>query len=87
MQGWVIVFIGLGEGLGQLVGSIVYKNISFAWQCDVFNICVASGLLAIIILDQSTTSDEANKKAGSAQKIEGEEKYDAVDEIEMSSYQ
>ena len=52
VQSWAIVFIGFGEGMGQLVGAMVYEQSGFAWQMDVFNICVVFGLGAIILSDR-----------------------------------
>ena len=57
MQSWVIVFIGLGEGVGQLVGAVVYEYLGFRWQCDVFSICIICGLIAIIYFDYGYTNE------------------------------
>ena len=31
VQSWAIVCIGLGEGLGPLIGAMVYERSNFAW--------------------------------------------------------
>ena len=77
VQSWVIVFIGLGEGMGQLIGSFVYERLNFRWQCDVFNICVICGLIGILFFDRNyidtkpVAQENSEDKEEEAQKPEG----------------
>ena len=44
--------------MGQLIGAVVYENLGFRWQCDIFNICVILGLIGIFILDPKPAEED-----------------------------
>lgn len=52
VQSWVIVFIGLGEGTGILLGSLLYEQIGFRWECDIVSCIIIVGAIFLIVLDK-----------------------------------
>ena len=60
MQSWVIVFIGLGEGFGAILGSLLYEQIGFRWECDIVSCIIIAGFVLLIMLDRSYKAPDVN---------------------------
>ena len=62
--------------MGQLIGAVVYENLGFRWQCDIFNICVILGFIAILVLDPKPVeeSKEVQESADTKEEERREEK-------------